>query len=69
MSCNPSQAGNFTKGNDTLDVWFDSGCSWNAVLPAATGAPPVGGVGTPVQTGTNTRLVSVFLHARVCTSS
>ena len=23
----------YTKGTDTLDVWFDRGCSWRAVLP------------------------------------
>ena len=31
----------YSKGADTLDVWFDSGCSWNATLPAATGTAPV----------------------------
>mgnify|MGYP002839604610 FL=1 len=29
------------KGTDTLDVWFDSGCSWAAVMPHA--AAPHGG--------------------------
>lgn len=27
------QAENYEKGTDTLDVWFDSGSSWHAVLP------------------------------------
>ena len=34
------------KGTDTLDVWFDSGCSWAAVMPhaAAPHGAPHGGV-------------------------
>lgn len=27
-----SQAKDLVKGNDTLDVWFDSGCSWKTLL-------------------------------------
>ena len=27
-----SDAAQWRKGYDTLDVWFDSGCSWAAVL-------------------------------------
>ena len=39
------EAGNWSKGADTLDVWFDSGASWSAVLPqqedTAATAPPL----------------------------
>jgi len=27
-----SQAGSYRRGEDTMDVWFDSGCSWAGVL-------------------------------------
>ena len=27
-----SDAGRWRKGTDTMDVWFDSGASWSAVL-------------------------------------
>ncbi|GBG27935.1 Isoleucine--tRNA ligase [Hondaea fermentalgiana] len=27
------RSGHWVRGTDTLDVWFDSGCSWSAVLP------------------------------------
>lgn len=27
-----SQANDLIKGTDTLDVWFDSGCSWKTLL-------------------------------------
>lgn len=30
-----AQAGQYRKGTDTMDVWFDSGSSWNAVLAGA----------------------------------
>ncbi|KAL1495450.1 hypothetical protein AB1Y20_016818 [Prymnesium parvum] len=33
-----SQASLYRKGTDTLDVWFDSGCSWSAVLPSVSSA-------------------------------
>ena len=39
------EADNWSKGADTLDVWFDSGASWSAVLPqqedTAATAPPL----------------------------
>ena len=40
-----AQAAQWRKGHDTLDVWFDSGCSWAAVLPpraavGSAGPPP-----------------------------
>ncbi|KAJ0398745.1 hypothetical protein P43SY_009813 [Pythium insidiosum] len=31
-------AADYVKGMDTLDVWFDSGSSWHAVLPTKDGA-------------------------------
>ena len=34
----------FVKGTETLDVWFDSGCSWVGAL-AATASPPVAAAG------------------------
>lgn len=34
----PAVSGPWIRGTDTLDVWFDSGCSWNAVLPPGTQA-------------------------------
>jgi isoleucyl-tRNA synthetase len=27
-----AQAAKYTRGSDTMDVWFDSGCSWRAVV-------------------------------------
>jgi isoleucyl-tRNA synthetase len=40
-ACAKCGASDFRKENDILDVWFDSGSSWNAVLEAEPGlAPP-----------------------------
>ena len=40
------QAAEWRKGTDTLDVWFDSGCSWAAVLGGGEGGG--GGGGAPL---------------------
>ena len=37
--CGP--AGNYTKSTETLDVWFDSGCSWAGAWAAAAGSDSV----------------------------
>lgn len=35
-----AEAGSWTRGHDTLDVWFDSGSSWASVLPRDPNALP-----------------------------
>ena len=47
-----SEAHLWRKGTDTLDVWFDSGCSWAAVMPHAAAPhaaapPPASAQGAP----------------------
>ena len=61
----PALRGNgrtYTRGYDTMDVWFDSGVAWRAVLQPrgiVVGAPSAGadtgtGAGTSTSTGTGT---------------
>jgi isoleucyl-tRNA synthetase len=39
-ACGACGGRDFRMGRDILDVWFDSGVSWRAALPARDGAPP-----------------------------
>ncbi|KAK9813953.1 hypothetical protein WJX73_006457 [Symbiochloris irregularis] len=52
------RASSLTRGQDTMDVWFDSGCSWASVLggmgegahaPQPGQAAPTSGLGFPAQ--------------------